>query len=150
VRHERVGWSFLLDSRLPERHGALEGRRNGWSDFSVSFFSDVRFLRQSGIEIAKPMLGFRIVIAVTANGQQSKPSRLDGAPSGLPPKLRLALAGRPTFQVPKRSLLLSIANNRLSKRILVRAPRSGFLLELMVAAWSLLLREQARSSSLLV
>src|SRR4029453_7474810 len=116
----------------------------------VLAFPDVRLLRQSGIEIPKPMLGFLIVIAVTANGQQSKPSRLDDAPSGLPPKLRLALAGRPTFQAPKRSLLLSIANDRLSKRILVRAPPSGFLLELMVAPWSLLLREQARSSSLLV
>jgi hypothetical protein len=98
------------------------------------FFPDVRFFRRPCIEIEEPMAAVSVVIAVTANGHQSKPSRLDDAPSGLPSKLRLALGGRPTFQVPKRSRLPSIANNQLSKRILVRAPQSGFLLELMVAA----------------
>jgi hypothetical protein len=70
---------------LPARHGARRGEGTVWSEFSVSFFPDVQFLRQPCIEIAKPMLRFRIVIGSYCQWPAIQTQPPDDAHSGRPP-----------------------------------------------------------------
>jgi len=68
-----------------------------------------------------------------ASGLEHMPSRQGDAPNGLPPTPRLVLGGLPKSPEPKHRCSLSTANNRSSRRTLVRARRFEFQREPVAA-----------------
>ncbi len=79
-----------------------------------------------------------------ASGLEYRPSRQGDAPNGRPPTPRLVLGGLPKSPGPTHNWPRSIANSRLSRRILIQVPPSEFQRELVAAAALLRPLELAR------
>src|SRR5207244_8382002 len=90
-----------------------------------------------------PYWWLSIRLFFTASGLQSRPNHQDDVPSGLPPKLRLVLAGLPNCPAPRHNRFRSIANSRSSTHTPVRVPLSGFQREPVAEVSSPVPRELA-------